>query len=116
MPPGKWGGASGSSVGSAGRAARQVEIVLMPGVNALKPVVLHQLKNLASLRLFKVVLDGERGELVSIERKAAERFKLSPFDVKARDGASVRGFAHDCQGPICAEVARHKSSPTATGS
>ena len=78
------------AVGSAGRAARQVEIVLMPGVNPLKSVALHQLKNLASLRLFEVVLDGERAELVSIERKAAERFKLSPFDVKAHEIDLVR--------------------------
>src|SRR5580765_6380228 len=74
------------------RFCGHVVIVLIPGIYALVPVTLHQGFDIAALGLLEVVLDGQRTDLIPVERKATKRLELAAFDVQADEMNESRRF------------------------
>src|SRR5215469_15747152 len=65
------------------RASRHVEVVSIGGPDALVAVVFHQRFDVTALGFEKVMLDGQRADLVFVEGETFECRDLSAFNVHA---------------------------------
>ena len=73
---------------------RNEEVVLVPFVHALVPVLCEQRHDLASLGLLAIVLDGPGPNAISIEGECPQRFQFSALDVQGHEMNERRGDRH----------------------
>jgi hypothetical protein len=83
--------------------SRQVEIVPNRRVHALVAVAFHQGFDVTALGFAEIVLDGQRADLILLERKAFQCMELPSFDIQAHimnASRSLRAFedVRECHG------------------